>query len=131
MRKINKRDIVIVIFVIIIVGFNYFNKTNDKKLVINDYLITTGVITDYSIIGDANSHYITYEYVIGERRYERTVYYPSRDLEFIYDNIEKHSNWQFLVLCSKINNSKSIIDFSKRIERMPLPQEVNDFSSFK
>ena len=131
MKTINKRDIVIVIGVIIIVGINYLNKTNDKKFVISDYLITTGIIIDYSIIGDTNSHYITYEYVIGGRSYERTVYYPSRNLEFIYGNIEKYSNWHFLVLYSKQNNSKSVIDLSKRIERMPSSQDMNDFSFFK
>nr|WP_321452862.1 hypothetical protein [uncultured Carboxylicivirga sp.] len=131
MRKINKRNVVILILVIIIVGFNHFKKANDKKFIINDYLITTGIIIDYSIIGDTNSHYITYEYFIKERRYERTIYYPSRNLEFIYDNIEKYSNWHFLVLCSKKDNSKSIIDFSKRIERIPSHQDIIDFSSFK
>lgn len=115
MDKANRKDrirniIVFILFIIVTVyllGRDYLN----KELVLDNYSITEGHIVDFYMVGEFDTQYMVYEYTVDRITFSRKIN-PSKNLDSCYDNAEKCGKAKFLVIYSKVDPSKSLINLS-------------------
>lgn len=133
MNRKTKINIIIVIIVVCVIFINkfYLDRDRDRGVVINDYGITTGVIINFLIISDVDHHYITYEYDVKGYKYQREVSYEYLNLDYMYNNLERYKATKFLVLYSKQDYSKSLINLRNVYEMDTIPTRIDDVSEFK
>ncbi len=100
--------------VVILVGviiFRWIDIYLDEKLIKSNYYITKGKIINYYKIGDIETPYIEYEYIVNKKYYKRTVI-PKRRGDSLYTEFYKYNDQFYWVIYYKDNHQKSLINLN-------------------
>jgi len=123
---------IVLIFVSIFVIVSIVRYKN-KIEVLNDYNFTLGKIIKYTISGEMNSKYLTYDYEVNGVTYQRYISAKTKKYDYCEDNIELCNEIRFVVIYSKNDYSKSLIDLSVEyenhvtVDQIPYPISLDNF----
>ena len=117
--------------IIIIMGFYIYNYY-EKNYIAKDFGITGGKIIDYSISGDVNNNFLTYEYYIESNRFYRDITTLNQTLDSCYDNLKSCQEYRLMVVYSNQDNSKSLINLNRLyVEGEQINKDEIDLDDFK
>ena len=124
-----KIQISIGVLLLIVYGIISINRCNDKIKTMNDYSITEGWITKYSIVSDMDHRYLTYSYMVQGSLYSRTIT-PSVYFDSCRWDIDICKEKRFRVLYLNTNYNKSLIDLTNDI-RNNRNAEISELDKFQ
>ncbi|MBA3900080.1 MAG: hypothetical protein H0X62_07710 [Bacteroidetes bacterium] len=128
--KISKEEFIFILLILAIAIPSILIFYKDKKIVLENHLPTTGRIINYSIVGDADTPYLEYEYYKNEARYTRTIT-PLRTMDSCFNNISLCNQVYYLVIYSPEHPSKSLIDLSDQIPYTTTPKTPIELKNFE
>lgn len=123
------RLIVILIVSLLLIPFG-LNQC-DKQIVINDYDQTLGWIIDYNEFGIGPNTYLTYEFIVGNYKYSREINGPYIKFPECEDDIKLCKDKRFLVIYSKKNPKKSLINLTREFKKGDIPSMPSELKNFQ
>ena len=128
--KKNSLQFLIYLAIFSFAAYKIIENIADKNEVRNNYQVTVGEIVEYKVFGVGPNRYLTYEYIVNGKKYKREINGPNRIFDECADGIAFCSDKSFLVVYSRINPSKSMINLTREIqdtEDIELPKSLKSF----
>jgi hypothetical protein len=109
--------------------YDIIQDQDKKNRILNDLQFTKGYMIQYEEVGEMESPYVTYNYLVNNKFYKGSVSSPS--FSICEHDFSKCKNKQFWVAYEKSNPSNSAINLDIEIQDLKRPVPPNSFEGFR